>query len=664
MLILDFETRSHCDLPAEGTYKYVSHPSTEIICLCILEQETGNTYTWLPGYQISLDAMNWVNRAELVCAHNAEFDQGIWEYIAVDLGWPEIPVEKWYCSSSQCRVNALPASLDDAAWALGISQRKHAQGKDLIRKLSVPQADGRFREDPELVAQMADYCKQDVVVTDAIVTGSRMMSGQEHQDWQINCQINERGVRIDRLLATLALQYADEEQGEIGEIMSEITDGLITKHTQNQRIKKWLTTQLPADHPLWNYTRIYKGGVEKVSLDKDIRRTILLADRDGFLDIPDDVGEMLELLDDGSKSSVAKFKRMLQRADPDDDRVRGAYVFAGASQTLRYASRGLQMHNMRRDCWSAAETNKLKERMHCHQPIEPVMETLSKLIRPAIIPAPGKVFVVGDWSSIEARCLHYATDTQKGDEKLNLFEAGVDTYEKAADDMGYPGERQLGKTAELACGYQGGHRAFQAMSKNFGFTIGEDQATDIVSKWRKTNWWIVDFWDKLNQAAKNAIAHPGQVFTAGIASYIFVPDFIEGTLMCKMPGNNVIQYPKAKLEQVKSPWGDIIWSVTALKASYKPKADAKEWPRVALYGGIFCENICQAFSAAILRYVLRTGLDDCIGHTHDEIILEVNEADAEAAQTMLKLRMETGPEWSMGLPLSAEPVILHRYGGH
>ena len=664
MVILDFETRSHCDLPVEGTFKYVSHPSTDIICLSILEQETGNTYTWLPGYAISIDAMNWINRAEIIGAHSAEFDMGIYEYIAVEYGWPEIPFDKWYCTMAQMRVNALPAALDDAAWALGISQRKHAQGKELIRKLSIPQKDGSFNLDPGLIAQMADYCKQDVVVTDAVVTASRVMSNQEWEDWRINTRINERGVRIDRKLATLALQYADEEQGEIGAIMAEITDGLITKHTQNQRIKKWLTTQLPESHPIWDYTKVYKKGVEKISLDKDIRRTILLADRDGFLDIPGDVGEMLELLDDGSKSSVAKFKRMLRMSDPDDDRVRGAYVFAGASQTLRYASRGLQMHNMRRDCFDAADTNKIKDRMHCHQPIEPVMETLSKLIRPAIVPAPGKVLVVGDWSSIEARCLHYATDTQRGDEKLDLFEQGVDTYQAAAEYLGYPDERQLGKTAELACGYQGGHRAFQAMSKNFGFTIGEMQATDIVARWRKSNWWIVDYWDKLNQAAKNALAHPGQVFTAGIASYTFIPDFIEGTLMCKLPGNNVIQYPKAKLEQVKSPWGSIIWSVTALKASYKPKADAKAWPRVALYGGIFCENICQAFSAAILRYVLRTGLDDCIGHTHDEIILEVAEADAEAARDMLKLRMETGPEWAKGLPLNAEPVILHRYGGH
>jgi DNA polymerase len=293
-----------------------------------------------------------------------------------------------------------------------------------------------------------------------------------------------------------------------------------------------------------------------------------------------------------------------------------------------------------------------------------VMEVLSMAIRPAIIPDEGKVFVVGDWSSIEARCLHYATDCQRGDEKLDLFEAGVDTYQKAAEDMGYPDDRQLGKTAELACGYQGGWRAFRAMAKNFGFTIGEGEATVIVDRWRKANWWVVDFWDKLNEAAKSAVAHPNATYTAGIAAYTFIPDLIGGTLVCELPGGNKIQYPKARLEEVKSPWGASIWSITCLKASYKPKADAKNWPRVALYGGIFCENICQAFSAAILRDALRRNSEYCIGHTHDEIILEVVEEDAEAAVDMLRLLMSNGPDWAEGLPLSAEPVILHRYGGH
>ena len=367
MLILDFETRSRVDLKACGTYLYTSDPSTEIICLAILDQATGQKWLWYADMEWAPAKASFeaIEAADLIGAHNAEFDMGIYEYIAVgEYGWPEIPFEKWYCTSAQCRVNALPASLDDAAWALGLTQRKHAGGTGLIQKLSIPNKEtGEFNYNETLIKEMGEYCMQDVIVTDHVQRACRQMTENEHQDWLINTSINERGVKIDREIATLSLNYAAAEQKEIGDIMSEITHGTITKHTQNQRIKAWLTEQVPSSHPLWDYTRVYKSGVEKVSLDKDIRRTILLAERDGYLDLAVDVVEMLELLDDGSKSSVAKFKRMLQRADSEDDRVRGAYVFAGAAQTLRYASRGLQMHNMRRDCWSAEDTEKLRDCM-------------------------------------------------------------------------------------------------------------------------------------------------------------------------------------------------------------------------------------------------------------------------------------------------------------
>jgi len=668
MLILDFETRSRVDLKTAGTYLYVSDPSTEIICLALYDQESKKKCLWYPDEPVNAYFADRIEKADLIGAHNAEFDMGVYEFIAVfEGGWPVIPFAKWYCTSAQCRVNALPAALDDAAWALGLTQRKHAGGTGLIQKLSIPdKVTGEFNYNETLIKEMGEYCMQDVIVTDHVQRACRQMTENEHQDWLINTSINERGVKIDREIATLSLNYAAAEQKEIGDIMSEITHGTITKHTQNQRIKAWLTEQMPAAHPLWDYTKVYKKGVEKVSLDKDIRRTILLAERDGYLDLANDVVEMLELLDDGSKSSVAKFKRMLQRADSEDDRVRGAYVFAGAAQTLRYASRGLQMHNMRRDCWSAEDTERLRDVMRAGMEFDEinfgVMETLSKLIRPSIKPDDGNVFVVGDWSSIEARCLHYATDTQEGDDKLELFESGVDVYQQVAEKMGYADDRQMGKTAELACGYQGGYRAFQAMAKNFGFSIHDAAAEQVVDKWRTANWWVVNYWDQLNKAALNAMSHPNKAYPAGIASYMYFPDLIGGTLVCTLPGGNFIQYPKAKVERVSTPWGGENWSITALKSSFKPKADAKDWPRVALYGGILCENICQAFSAAILRWTLRQASDACIGHTHDEIIWEVPEELADDASDALRLLMNTGPDWAKGLPLSTVPTIMHRYG--
>jgi DNA polymerase len=78
-----------------------------------------------------------------------------------------------------------------------------------------------------------------------------------------------------------------------------------------------------------------------------------------------------------------------------------------------------------------------------------------------------------------------------------------------------------------------------------------------------------------------------------------------------------------------------------------------------LWGGILAENITQAESASLLRWSLRelvdAGWGECIaGHTHDEIILEVPDAEVAAAAEALEDVMTSGPSWARGLPLAAE----------
>jgi len=581
MLVLDFETRSRCDLKAAGAYNYASDPSTEILCCAFYDSDTDYKEIWYPAKGDLSERVRYsIKNASFIVAHNAEFDKNIYEYVAIpDHGWPKIEPERWYCSAAQCRVNAIPNALDDAAMALGLTARKDHRGSALIRQLSIPQKDGTFNDDPALHAEFREYCMQDVIVCVAILKHTRLMTVNEHADWLKTVEINERGVMVDMELARLALKYAKAEQDEIGAALSQITKGKIDRHTQNQRIKAWLQDKLGEMHPLVQEMVIYKGGKAKLSLDKNIRRNLLEKIDDASILVDDDIREVVLLLDEGNMSSVSKFKRMTTLADPEDHRVRGAFMFAGASQTMRYASRGLQVHNMKRDCWDADETEGIKFNMRQGGQIadgdETVMSTLAKSLRPAIIPKPGHVLVVGDWSSIEARCLHWGTDTLEGDQKLVLFEEGVDVYQETADELQLE-DRQQGKVVELSAGYQGHANAFQAMARNYGVKVSHDKAGEIVNKWRLKNWWVVDFWAQMEKAAKDAIQNPGKRFSAGMVEYLFVPDMMNGTLLCVMPGNHCLTYPEARIELVRTPWGAETYSVTALKAAYKPKADAKK----------------------------------------------------------------------------------------
>ena len=118
-----------------------------------------------------------------------------------------------------------------------------------------------------------------------------------------------------------------------------------------------------------------------------------------------------------------------------------------------------------------------------------------------------------------------------------------------------------------------------------------------------------------------------------------------------LPSGRILCYPYAQLDTD---------GVSYAKASWKPAADAKEWPRARLWRGLACENITQATANDILRHSLRQV--DAVLHIHDEIVLEVPEADAQATVTRLHDVMCTPPAWASGLPLEAEVKVMVRYG--
>jgi DNA polymerase len=119
----------------------------------------------------------------------------------------------------------------------------------------------------------------------------------------------------------------------------------------------------------------------------------------------------------------------------------------------------------------------------------------------------------------------------------------------------------------------------------------------------------------------------------------------------------VLCYPFARFDEEGN--------ITYAKAAWKPAADAKEWPRARLWRGLACENITQAIANDLLRYALRRleaeGLETVL-HVHDEIVLEVEAAQADAAAVALVKTMCTPPMWAAGLPLNAEVAVMTRYG--
>ena len=179
---------------------------------------------------------------------------------------------------------------------------------------------------------------------------------------------------------------------------------------------------------------------------------------------------------------------------------------------------------------------------------------------------------------------------------------------------------------------------------------GIAQARKMVDAWRRANSWSVPFWQGLEEAYTRAMRNKGHEFSAGRITYLFDGQH----LWYALPSGRVLCYPFARLE----PEG-----VTYAKASWKPAADAKEWPRARLWKGLACENVTQATAHDLLRHTLRrleAEGHDVVLHVHDEVVVETN--DPEAAQAAMQRIMCSPPAWAAGIPLNIEAAVMTRYG--
>jgi DNA polymerase len=651
-LWIDFETRSKCDLPSRGVYNYAQDISTEVLCMSYAFDDD-EVVTWVPGQPFPAAVANHTGQ---IRAHNAAFERLIfWFVLCPDHKIPEPKLEQFYCTAAQARANCAPGSLEDVGRFAGASMKKDHRGSQLIRLLSVPQADGFFRQDPTLMDEMIQYCEQDVRAMRAISKGMRDLSADELADYHVNERVNDRGVRVDVELCQAAIRYATEELDEIQQIVREVTEGAITS-VRSPKMRQWVLDRVGPQ--ALELMTVFKDGEAKYSIDKSVRGNLLILAGENPDEVPPDVAEVIQCADDLWASSVAKFQRAANLADRDDGRVRGAFVFSGGSATGRASSFGLQVHNFPRKC--AKEPELVRAAMTQGGEIVPqygkrVTDVLKQMLRPALLAESGNALVVADWSSIEARVNPWLSG--RGDDKLDIFRNGGDVYKvNASATFRVPvaevtgDQRQVGKVQELACGFAGGVGAFAAMGRIYGLLLPEPEARRMVDGWRRANPWAMPFWESLERCYTAAMRHKGKEFTAGRITYLF--DGVH--LWYALPSGRILCYPYAKLEED---------GVTYAKAAWKPAADAKEWPRARLWRGLACENVTQATANDILRYALRSldaeGFEPVL-HVHDEIVLET--ADPVAAEEAMQRVMCTPPAWAAGLPLGIETHTMTRYG--
>ena len=627
VLWIDFETRSRVDLGAKGVYNYAQDMSTEVLCMSYAFDD-GEVATWLPGMPFP-DITG-----HQIMAHNAAFERLIFWYVLQ----MDIPLEQFTCTAAQARANCAPGSLEDVGRFAGAGMKKDHRGAALIRLLSIPRADGTFNTDPALMAEFFAYCEQDVRAMREISKSLRPLSDEELADYHANERINDRGVLVDTALCRAAVGYAEVELAEIQTIVAEVTKGEITS-VRSPKMRQWVQERVGPEAVKLMWTG------EKYSIDKRVRANLLALADESPDEVPADVAEVIQCADDLWASSVAKFKRLAELADVEDHRVRGAFVFAGGSATGRASSYGAQVHNFTRKC--AADPAAVRQAMVRGHRIVPnygkrVTDVLKGMLRPALIPAPGCVLVVADWSAIEGRVNPWLSNCPAGEVKLDVFRSGLDPYKVNAmatfgvayDDV--TGEmRQVGKVQELALGFLGGEGSFDTFGKVYGVRV--ENVPRVIRLWRTANPWAMQHGQALEGAYTRAMRNVGREFAGGRVVYLYDGQH----LWYSLPSGRVLCYPFAKLEND---------GVSYCKAAWKPAADATEWPRARLWRGLAVENVTQATANDLLRVALRR-IPDVVLHVHDEVVVECAEEEGERVAAEVERVMCEPPAWAVGLPL-------------
>lgn len=685
-VFLDSETRSPVDIKTAGAYKYAKHPETDILLWTWALNETGACRLWSPQWCWSTrpdpeptELLDAAESGAYFIAWNAFFDRHVWNDVMVPkYGWPPIPIERWLCAQAQAEANCLPGKLEGAADAVGAKVRKDSAGKRLIALLcpGTRATWDKSLETPDKMGRFRVYGRDDTLAMRHVWQACRPLTEGEWEEYHASEHINDRGVMVDVEFARAAQRYAAAEGRDINRQLAKASGNARLTITNHLVKARWLYDELWPAPELQELVKKpeKKEGVLRLSCDRGTRELVLEAlAQEEYADLFDpahleQIIQVLELIESGNSAAIRKFTAMVNQEI--NGRVHGQYSFNGAGQTGRFSSRGIQIHNLIRDPVEKNNPNRsidaIEDILAGHPPEilvskygHQLSRLLARLIRPTFIAAPGKILVWPDWEQIEARVLPWLSNSRGGREKLDIFRSGQDVYKHAAQpifrlaspDDADDKQRQVGKVAELSLGFGGGVGAFTAMGRGYGVYVDTGRAKEIVSDWRDANPWCVSFWYTLWEAAMAAHANPMSWNMAGRVEYLFHPDFLFGTLICKLPDGRWILYPGFRHEyrEVEDKEGnkEMKW-VTSCMKSFSGK-----WVRSKIWHGVLAENITQATAASILRDAMVELHDEGIVlHTHDELVAEVDEDKAdEVADYMTECMTQVRPCYD-GLPLA------------
>lgn len=637
-LHLDLETYSSVDIAKSGLYKYVDSPDFEILLLAYAwDDDPVQVLDLTGGHPAELDAViaAMENPDITKVAHNCAFERTcLRKYLGCS-----VFANEWQDTMILAAMNGLPQSLDAAGAALRLQDQKIKEGTSLISYFCKPckptiSNGGRTRNlpchAPDKWERFKTYCARDVEVEREIFRRLSVVAAYvpdwERRVFELDSRINDRGVLVDLDFVESAMAvdraFNDKHFAEMQRLTGLDNPGSVAQ------LKQWLESV----------------GVSCDSLNKQTVADLIEQTTDPT------IRRVLELRQQLGKTSIKKYETM-HAAACHDGRVRGIMQYYGAGRTGRWAGRIVQPQNLPQNHLDQIDIVRGIVRDRDLDTLETlydnVPDTMSQLIRTALIAKPGHTFLVADYSAIEARVIAYLAGEQW---RMDVFANGGDIYCSSASAMfhvpvekhGINGHlRQKGKIAELACGYGGGVGALKAFGAD-KMGLSDDEMQSIVAQWRAASPSIPRFWKETEKAVKHALRTPGRAFTVQPCGVKYIRDRM--ALRCILPSGRQLAYWAAHLDA----YGSIRFM--------GQNQTTRKWEQMETWGGKLVENIVQAFARDCLA-VAMLRLDaagfNIVFHVHDEVIVEAPE----------------GSHWEdvadiMGQPIDWAPGLLLRGDGY
>jgi len=644
ILSIDFETRwdsKSYTLTKMTTEEYIRDARFRSFGACVHVYGSEEPIRWIGGSDLPeyFDGVDWGRTA--VLAHNAQFD---------------VSILSWRYGVTPCFIfDTLSMARALRGVEVGNSLAKLASDFGLPEKgRAVHSTDGLSELDSEIERELAEYCKHDVVLCEAIF--KRLVAGYPSSELRLIDltlkMYTQACLRLDQDMLAAALK----EEGEKREALLQKLGMEETTLASNPQFAEALRA-LGVEPP----TKISKTTGKE---------TLALAKNDA----------LFQVLLNGEREDVALLCEARLRVKSTTERTR-------AQRFLDISNRGplpvpLSYYGATTGRWTASKGSAIN------------MQNLKRgsFLRKAIMAPVGHQLVVGDLSQIEPRVLAWLSDYK---DMLDIFRAGGDPYATFGAQMfnipglskeSHPDLRQSAKSALLGCGYGLGWASFaaqllvgflgappvrydKAFAKKLGVTQEDAErfvdwdenlkklediphsctegellthclaAKAVIDRYRATATPVVDFWNMLGDLIETALAN-GKEFRYKCIT------FKKGAIV--LPNGMSLLYPD--LRRVKDENGRSQWV-------YGPNA-------TKLYAGKVTNNVVQGLARVVMTDgMLRTAKKYFVaGTVHDEQIAVVPEAEVESAKTWVLAQMTMEPSYMPGIPLNAEVGAHERYG--